>query len=561
MRFMKHTLAAIAALMLCSMAQAGNGITFKWVDTDVRQEKDVQPSEFLKKAFAFPAWRGEKVNAEAVIWAETDLQEVSVTASDLVCGKSVIPSCAVSTSFVRYVMGDKLDETQYGQCGRRDSTVWPRYLSADMLDNVVATDIAASMSQPVWVSVKVPADAAPGKYRGKITLKGKGIAEMSLPVEIEVQDRLMPEPSEWGFHLDLWQNPYSVARWHNVRLWSDEHFEYLRPVMQMLADAGQKVITATVLDKPWNGQTEDPFGPMITKIKRADGSWLYDYTIFDKWVEFMMGLGIDEQINCYSMVPWKMSFDYFDQATNSLASVECTVDSPEFANYWGSFLKDFQEHLRVKGWLGKTNIAMDERSMEAMLATIALVKSAAPEIGIALAGSYHEEIQADINDLCITSVEEFPEDIREQRHQDGLVSTYYTCCAEGYPNTFLASVPAEGSWIGWYALAHNFDGYLRWAFNSWTIDPIRDGRFRTWAGGDCYMVYPEARSSIRFEKLIEGIRDYEKARIMMAEWEARGEAGKIARFQAALDAFIIPNIPIHGAAAPVTAARKILAEK
>lgn len=558
---MKHTLAAIAALMLCSMAQAGNGITFKWVDTDVRQEKDVQPSEFLKKAFAFPAWRGEKVNAEAVIWAETDLQEVSVTASDLVCGKSVIPSCAVSTSFVRYVMGDKLDETQYGQCGRRDSTVWPRYLSADMLDNVVATDIAASMSQPVWVSVKVPADAAPGKYRGKITLKGKGIAEMSLPVEIEVQDRLMPEPSEWGFHLDLWQNPYSVARWHNVRLWSDEHFEYLRPVMQMLADAGQKVITATVLDKPWNGQTEDPFGPMITKIKRADGSWLYDYTIFDKWVEFMMGLGIDEQINCYSMVPWKMSFDYFDQATNSLASVECTVDSPEFVNYWGSFLKDFQEHLRVKGWLGKTNIAMDERSMEAMLATIALVKSAAPEIGIALAGSYHEEIQADINDLCITSVEEFPEDIREQRHQDGLVSTYYTCCAEGYPNTFLASVPAEGSWIGWYALAHNFDGYLRWAFNSWTIDPIRDGRFRTWAGGDCYMVYPEARSSIRFEKLIEGIRDYEKARIMMAEWEARGEAGKIARFQAALDAFIIPNIPIHGAAAPVTAARKILAEK
>ena len=38
-------------------------------------------------------------------------------------------------------------------------------------------------------------------------------------------------------------------------------------------------------------------------MKRADGTWAFDYTVFDRWVEFMMSVGIDQQINCYSMVP------------------------------------------------------------------------------------------------------------------------------------------------------------------------------------------------------------------------------------------------------------------
>ena len=45
-------------------------------------------------------------------------------------------------------------------------------------------------------------------------------------------------------------------------------------------------------------------------------------------------------------------------------------------------------------------------------------------------------------------------------------------------------------------------------------DPLHDSRFRTWAAGDCYIVYPDARSSIRFERLIEGIQNCEKVRIL-----------------------------------------------
>ena len=65
------------------------------------------------------------------------------------------------------------------------------------------------------------------------------------------------------------------------------------------------------MHKPWNGQTEDFFETMVTWMKKADGTWSFDYTVFDRWVEFMMSVGIDQQINCYSMVPWELSFQYF----------------------------------------------------------------------------------------------------------------------------------------------------------------------------------------------------------------------------------------------------------
>lgn len=83
----------------------------------------------------------------------------------------------------------------------------------------------------------------------------------------------------------------------------------MRPLMKMLANAGQKVITATLMHKPWNGQTEDYFDTMVTWMKRADGTWAFDYTIFDRWVEFMMSVGIDKQIGLFANIRPVETFD------------------------------------------------------------------------------------------------------------------------------------------------------------------------------------------------------------------------------------------------------------
>lgn len=62
-----------------------------------------------------------------------------------------------------------------------------------------------------------------------------------------------------------------------------------------------------------------------------------------------------------------------------------------------------------------------------------------------------------------------------------------------------------------------YDGFLRWAYDAWTEDPARDARFGSWPAGDCFLVYPGGHSSVRFEKLREGIVDFEKMRILKAK--------------------------------------------
>ena len=445
----------------------------------------------------------------------------------------------MNTYFVRYVMTDELNKDGSGGCGPRENKAeWDSSMVADVLDIVRVREVQARSTQPVWLNVWVPADTRPGKYKGTLTVSGKNFEAMKLPFEIEVVNRTLPEPQKWAFHLDLWQNPYAVARYYQVPLWSKEHFDAMRPIMKMLANAGQRAIIASIMHKPWAGQTEDHYDSMIFRMKKLDGTWVYDYTVFDKWVEFMMNeVGIKDLISCYTMIPWALSFDYFDQATNRVQFIKAAPGEEAYAEYWGTFLKDFSRHLREKGWFEKTAISMDERPMEAMREAIKVIKAADPEFKITLAGNYHEEIQGDLYYLSIPYGNQFPEEVKAERERKGQISTVYTCCTEAFPNTFTFSEPAEAAWTVLHAVAGGYDGYLRWAVNSWPMDPLRDSRFRTWAAGDTYSIYPGPRSSIRFERLVEGLQDCEKIHILREELAAKGANGKLKKLNAKLSEF------------------------
>ena len=489
-----------------------------WASTDVRYPKLSIPSVTKTSRWQAKAWKGERVNAQAVLWTNVDLKGATISVSDLTNGSHIIPSSSITTNFVRYVMTDELNKDRRGGCGQRPNKAeWDSSLVADVLDIVKMRDIKARTTQPIWMNVWVPSDTRAGKYKGTLTVSGENFSPMNLQVEINVLNRTLPEPKDWKFHLDLWQNPYAVARYYNVPLWSKEHFDAMRPLMKMLANAGQRAITASIMHRPWAGQTEDHFDSMIFRMKNLDGSWTFDYTIFDKWVDFMLNdVGIDGTISCYTMIPWALRFDYFDQATNRVLFIEAKPGDAAYADYWGVFLKDFSRHLREKGWFDRTAISMDERPMEAMKEAIKVIKAADPQFKITLAGSYHKEIQSDLYYLSISYGNKFPEDVKAERTRKGQISTVYTCCAEAFPNTFTFSDPAEATWTILHAVAAGYDGYLRWSVNSWTKDPLRDSRFRTWAAGDTYSLYP-GRSSIRFERLVEGIQNAEKIRILRGE--------------------------------------------
>lgn len=532
-----------------------------WGTTDARYGKHMVPNVKMQKSIVLEGWRGEKLNAQAVVWTGAELNQLNYALSTFTNSKGdVLPKEAFGGGFVRYVMTDELNKDGRGACGfRPDPTMYDSLLVADAIDHLLPTTSLKAMStQAIWINCQLPQAAAPGVYKGSVEVKDGDKLLGTLSLSINVSPRVLPVASEWNYHLDLWQSPFAVARYYQVPLWSQAHLDAMRPIMKLLADAGQKIITATIMHKPWNGQTADYFETMVTWMKKADGTWSFDYTVFDKWVEFMMGVGINKQINCYSMVPWKLSFQYFDQASNTLQFMNTAPGEAAYEEMWLAMLRSFSTHLREKGWFDICTIAMDERPMDVMQKTLKVIRKADSEFKISLAGNYHQELEADIYDYCIAIGSSYPAEVLTRRAKEHLPTTYYTCCTEAFPNTFTFSDPAEAAWVSYYSAKDNLDGYLRWAYNSWPKEPLLDSRFEAWAGGDTYLVYPGARSSIRFEKLIEGIQAHEKITLLRREFTEKGNTSGLKKLDKVLSTFQLKDFPQVPAATTVNKANKVV---
>lgn len=513
------------------------GLHASFISVDDKLPKSVAPEITLVNNVKISGWKGEKVSAQLLLWTAEDIDQVEYAFNDFKTEGNSLPASVAQARFVRYVMTDEFGPG----CGHRQPGDFPASLAPDMLDNLECFNLDAKTVRPLWITFDIPSDATAGNYKGELTIYARGQSPHNFEIELEIVDRLLPEPSEWSYHLDLWQHPSAVARVHNLELWSDAHFEKMKPLMQMLADAGQKVITATLNKDPWNNQCFDAYADMIVWTKNKDRSWSFDYTVFDRWVQFMMDLGINKMINCYSLLTWNNQLHYNDMEKGELVTVELKAQSKEYEELWGVFLKDFTRHLREKGWLEKTNIAMDERGPADMKAALRVLELYAPELGVSLADNHKSYREYPwIKDICVGAGNKVSREEIEARRAKGLTTTYYVCCADKFPNMFTFSPSAESVYAAWYAAALDLDGFLRWAYNSWVENPLTDSRFRTWPAGDTYFVYPDARSSIRFERLVEGIQDAEKIRVLRKKYTGENtpeSLKKLAQLEEAIAGF------------------------
>lgn len=446
------------------------------------------------------AWRGERVSAQVVVSAAADHANLRIDPAVLLGGTRRIP---VRANFIRYTLANGKPE-------------------GDILDTAGTLPLAAGLHRPVWLTIDVPGDTPPGRYSGQVVIRSDA-GETAVPIGLEVLAATLPAPAAWQFHLDLWQHPQAVARWHDVPAWSPEHLALLKPQLRRLAEAGQKTITCTLIEEAWGGQTYDTFPAMVGWTRKADGSWVYDYTVFDRWVAFASSeCGLEHaRIHCYTMIPWSLKFRYYDEAKARFVDQELRPGSAAYDEFWGRFLKDFTAHLRGKGWLERTRIGMDERPDALMRGAIATLRRHAPDLKLASAINHPSALSREVDDVspAIMTSGEFSAADLQARRQAGQKTTYYVCTAPAVPNTFTFSPPAEAEWLGLFAAARGFDGVLRWAYHSWVEDPFRSTDFTSWPSGDCFLVYPGDRSSVRFERLRDGIEDFEKIRLLR-EWAA-----------------------------------------
>ncbi len=330
------------------------------------------------------------------------------------------------------------------------------------------------------------------------------------PLEVNVSERVLPPAKEWKYHLDLWQHPWAVARYFGLKPFSKEHYAKMEVVWRALADCGVKTLTTTLLDLPWNHQCYDGYYSMIGRVKTAEGKWKFDYSLFDEYVEFGRKCGIGPGIACYTMCPWGYMASWRDEKGEEHRE-KLLPGTEGFEDYWGDFLVDFASHLKAKGWFHDAYIAMDERGPEDVRLISEFIRKKAPGMKISMAGDKKPSAFKGIKiDDYSQGLAHLTEDFLPElpgRAKSGMKTTVYVCCNPERPNTFMESPEDESFWIGAYPAMAGFDGFLRWAANSWPEDPYKDASFKTanWRAGDTFLVYPSGELSSRMISLRAGV--------------------------------------------------------
>lgn len=519
----------IAALTLCSCSEndgpdapglppasvevSDSDISASFVGKYFRLPYGQRLNDFSNTEWCDTVWQNERVYNQIILESkDTDINGLNIYVTDMVAPDGIIPAESIRLYKVGYVKGDAIPAVDSQPNPRTNAYV------ADALTEILPTELVAGEPEAIWISVDVPDDIPTGIYSGAVNIAKGDDMLAKCEMTFKVTSHRLPDSGDWSFFLDIWQFPYRLINIVNgnggtIVPFSNAHFELLRPFYRLLADAGQKCITAYIKDGAFN-----PGETMIKWAKNADSSWTFDYTDFDNYVGFMMSLGIDRQISCFSLGGWNNSVGYSDMTQGGkYQTMSLKIGSPEFNEIWNIFLNDFRSHLLSKGWMDKTVLYMDENRNDDMRLIVKTIRSNGSDWKIGLSGRY---IDADVE--------------REFYNYSTIIGTtpsttaisvpiFYTSCSQTHPNNFLTpeNSVAEMTWMPWHAMALGFKGYQRWAFDNWFQSDPFDACDKLNTAGDFHMIYRSDNTvnskpvlSIRWEMLRDGIQDYEKCRLL-----------------------------------------------
>lgn len=502
------------------------------------------------------AWQADKAVAEFVVYAkQSSLKNVTLSVSDFTDGKNTISKENVSATFIK---STKAYQGMPGWGYQPDK--YPvengtnRAESSDIMYTTNPVNISYDKVQPVWVEVNVPKGTPAGVYTGTVKVKSEDIkdSELSFTFNVKVRDVELPDVSTYKdtFDIELWQYPYSSAEYYGLTPFSKEHLEVLKSNMEIYKGIGGHAITTTISEDAWSAQTYSTKAvhyPSMVKWKLVKGQFNgkeisddfefeYDFTDFDKWVQFNKDLGIGDKIVLYSIAPWHNSFKYW--VGNELKTTPYVVGSKTYQAVYKDFFTAMVNHLDEKGWFDDAYVGIDERGLK--IAALDLIDSVKNKDGKSLktAGAMdgidkdkeHEVLARRIDDLNVgdtvvqTKKEAFDQLLKERKAL-GKRTTLYSCTGH-IPGNFSLSAPAESYWSMMYAYKNGTAGFLRWAYDAWVENPLEDATHSSFEAGDCFLIYPDhkesknrvSKSSLRLEKMAQGVRDINKLIMMQKEY-------------------------------------------
>lgn len=531
-----------AVLLTAGLASRGLSadapLTVWPVDPHVKVFRDTSPLP-ATGGIKLRAARNEYEPGQFAVRSAGSLQGLRVELSPLrhADGKSVIGPEHLRWNFLGFIPLKKNT--------RGSEAIQVRAAPCDVPDPLLedrSMDLPSETTQPVWITIFVPKDAAPGVYRGEAAVIA-GNARAVLPIELSVDPFTLPD--ERHVWVTNWFSIDNIAKSHKVEPWSEPFWTVLERYARNMAAHRQNVVLV-----PWS----------LVEVTRDGNKLSFDYRRFDRFVELFQRAGVAQRIEIGhaggGKSGWGTEFELSNVEAKDAATGKRVTLKPEEGIL--PLLTDLQAHLEKRGWLEQSMIHVADEPIATNLASwrklSAQIRQAAPRL---------RRIEAIETIDCSGALEVWvPQLIHFDRWREAYEARrgdgefwYYICCnpyGNLYPNRFLDGPLSRVRVLHWMNFSENLAGYLHWGLNFWGKDPFGTPGDNL-PPGDTHVIYPGKEGpmdSMRWEIQRESLEDFEYLHLLAAETEAAkqrlGAAASWVRPQRRpmeLARLVVPSIP------------------
>ncbi|WP_163566548.1 DUF4091 domain-containing protein [Fodinicola feengrottensis] len=492
--------------------------------------KDSGPSADAGREIRLDTAKNDYEAGQVVLRMDRAFSIDGLSFSDLRAGGRTIAASNVSYNYVGY---EYLNHSSV--FGTQE--VYPLTRSGpgdfpDRLLNDHRISVPANTTQSVWVRVYVPATAAAGIYRGRVTVRTNR-GDYSVPISADVRNVTIPSSQQGDFTNVLWQlftgnisydegagdtvqlyykfARYSDQWWHLIDNVAEVMKRYRTnelsvPVVRLLIDGGSKV--------------------------DASGDYSFNWSRFDQVVERFMQHGGVKRLQGFWQSgrhgpnpPWYTEVIGKDPATGAAVRSFPETDSAVTDRWVAQYIPALKAHIQAKGWASifqmqitdEPQSADDEAHWKAMNTKI---RAQWPDVRIGDA-TFDEPVAshlAPLEDVMIP--EELNYDNSPQVYDalraKGKELWLYNCVIPvgDYLNRFIDQPEWDQRLTMDYAYSKGMTGYLHWAMNNWQYDIDSQS-----TKGDGFIVRPDVANdtvevSPRYESLRDGIEDWEVLNIL-----------------------------------------------
>jgi len=210
-------------------------------------------------------------SGKLLVSSDEPVEGLKAVPSDLSSKGSTIPASAVR---IRYGVGWE-DRTGFGR---------PRGL--DVLQDSPPDRYSLTS---VWMTVTVPRDAAPGAYKGTVTVTAGQADPVAVAIELRVADWVLPSPGDHSSWMELAQSPDTLSLEYRVPLWSPEHWKLIEQSFDLIGHMGSRVVYVPLICHTNLGNAESMvrWKPRPASGDNGDAAPQYDFdfSVMDRYLD------------------------------------------------------------------------------------------------------------------------------------------------------------------------------------------------------------------------------------------------------------------------------------